>query len=316
MNKNIDARIQSLLDWLVSHPIPTTWRSSSVFPSAGERRSRSRGSDGYDFAARVLYEPGDDIRDIDWAATAATGGQEVYIIENYEPRDSRFFVLVDVGLTMGFGTNRTSKRMLAGELAGSVILSAKETADRVGFVAYTDDSVVDFQPPRGAQVALYPALAAVVEADERALDGTLSRSANADKSVTGFQMALDTVGGYTKSLVFIISDFLNLTEEDKAMLFKLAAYHDVVCINVQDLRERELPNSFGFYTFEDLKTGQRKTIWLNKKNREQFEANFRAHEQELFDLFRRCQCDWEVVSTEEGLAAHAKLMQLFAGHRT
>ncbi|MBZ0240329.1 MAG: DUF58 domain-containing protein, partial [Cutibacterium acnes] len=176
-----------------------------------------------------MYEPGDDIRDIDWAATAATGGQEIYIIQNFEPRDSRFFVLIDVGLTMGFGTNRTSKRMLAGELAGSIILSAKETADRVGVVAYSDHQVVDFQPPRGAQVSLYPALAAVVEADERAAAGTLEKP-DADKSVTGFRMALDTVGGYTKSLVFIISDFLNLTQEDKAMLFRMAAYHDVVCI--------------------------------------------------------------------------------------
>lgn len=319
-NKNakvLEQRIDSVMEWVVSNPIPTTWRTDSVFPSPGERKSRSRGSAGYDFAAHLKYELGDDIRDIDWYATAATGGQEVIVEQRFEPRDSRFFVLADVGTTMGFGSYRTTKRGLSAELTGSIILSAAETADRVGFVIYDDYSSIHVQQPRSARTVLYPALASIVQHDEDAINGKVKESK--DKSATGLQLALDTVSRYSRSLVFILSDFMNMTEEDRAMLNRVSSHHDVVCIMVQDLRERELPQGalfgYGFYTFQDMRTAERKTIWLTPANRRKFTENFEAHEAGLIQLFQKCNCDWEVISTEEGLAAHPKLMQLFANHR-
>ena len=319
-NKNanvLDARIDEIMEWVVSNPIPTTWRTNSVFPSPGERKSRSRGSDGYDFAAHVEYTFEDDPRDIDWFATAATGGQQVIVEQKFEPHDSRFFVLADVGTTMGFGSYRTTKRGLATELTGSIILSAAETADRVGFVVYDDHSSVHVQQPRSAKTVLYPALASIVQYDEDAINGKIKEPK--DKSVTGLQLALDTVSRYSRSLVFILSDFMNMTEGDVAMLNRVASHHDVVCIMVQDLRERELPQGilfgYGFYTFQDMRTGERKTVWLTPHNRRQFNTNFVNHEKRLIEIFQKCDCDWEVISTEEGLAAHPKLLQLFANHR-
>lgn len=317
MSSKVDDRISGLMDWVVSNPIPTTWRTSSVFPSPGERKSRSRGSNGYDFAAHLKYEPGDDVRDIDWYATAASGGQEVIIEQMFEPRDSRFFVLTDVGSTMGFGSYRCSKRMLAAELTLSIILSAAETSDRVGFITYDDYSSLHVQQPRSAKTVLYPAAHSIVEYDVAEEEGRLE--APSDKSVTGLQYALDSVSNYSKSLIFIVSDFMNMTDEEREALNSIASYHDVVCIMVQDLRERELPQGnvfgYGFYQFQDMRTGEAKTIWLTPHVRRMFTQNFKEHEERLLDFFNSCGCDWEVISTEEGLAAHPKLLELFGNHR-
>ena len=218
---------------------------------------------------------------------------------------------------MGFGSYRSTKRGLVAELTGSIILSAAETADRVGFVIYDDHSSIHVQQPRSAKTVLYPAMASIVQHDEDSINGRLKQPK--DKSVTGLQLALDTVSRYSRSLVFILSDFMNMTEEEKAMLSRVSSHHDVVCIMVQDLRERELPQGalfgFGAYTFQDMRTGERKTIWLTPHNRRQFTENFQTHENALIETFQKADCDWEVISTEEGLAAHPKLMQLFANHR-
>lgn len=315
--KRVDERIGSLMEWVVSNPIPTSWRTNTAIPSAGERKSRSRGPQGYDFATHLEYQPGDDIRTIDWRATAKTGGQKVITRQMFEPRDSRFFVLTDVGSSMGFGSYRCSKRMLAAEITLSIILSAAETADRVGFITFDDYTKGHVQQPRSAQTVLYPAARSIVEYDEADLHGLNEPSK--DKSVTGLQYALDTVSNYSRSLVFIVSDFMSMNEETAIQLNNIASHHDVVCIMIQDLRERELPQGalfgYGFYTFEDVRTGERKTIWLTPGVRRKYTENFEKHEAGLIELFNRCDCDWEVISTEEGLAAHPKLLELFANHR-
>lgn len=314
MKTNTRETVHELVKWVVSHPIPLTWRSNSPMPSAAGRKGRKRGSSGYDLISRGVYEPGDDPRSIDWHATAQSGGQTVCTVHYREPRDVKFFALVDTGVTMEFGTFRTTKRFLAAELTGSIIKSAEETGDRVGFVTYSENHVERIQAAAGAKTMLFPAMASIVEAS--AIERNRKRGgATADDGKTGLMKALKAIGKHSRSLVFIISDFLNLTEEEKVMLKKTAVRHDVVCICVQDLRERELPSGFGLYTFQDLRTGQKRSFWLTKKNRATFAENWQKHQTALLEFFRQAHVDWTVVSTEEGVAAYPKLMRLFAGHR-
>lgn len=161
---------------------------------------------------------------------------------------------------------------------------------------------------------LFPAMAAIVEAS--AIDRDSKRAGESlDDGSTGLMRALKAISGQSRSLVFIISDFLNLTEEEKVAIRKAGSRHDLVCICVQDLRERELPSGIGLSTFQDLLTGERRSIWLNRKNRATFAENFQRHQTALFEFFKQSRCDWTVVSTEEGVAAYPKLMRLFAGHR-
>ncbi len=318
MRNDTRETIRRLMRWVVSHPIPITWRSNSPMPSPHGRKGRKRGSTGYDLVSRGVYEPGDDPRTIDWNATAQVGGQEICTVQYREPRDVKFFVLVDCGKSMEFGTYRTVKRLLAAELTGSIIKSAEETGDRVGLVAYSEQHVERFLPVKAAKVMLFPSVATVVEASaiERAKQRRGQRGgATADDGKTGLMKALRAVNQYSRSLIFIISDFIHMSEDEKVMLKKAAVRHDVVCICVQDLRQRELPDAFGLYTFQDMSTGKVQSVWSTKNNREKFKANFELWRTSLTAFFRQAHCDWTEISTHEGEAAFPKLMRLFAGHR-
>lgn len=312
-NESTRATIHELMKWVVSHPIPVRWRSNSPMPSPAGRKGRKRGSTGYDLVSRGVYEAGDDPRTIDWNATAQMGGQQICTVQYREPRDVKFFVVVDTGVTMEFGTYRTTKKFLAAELAGSIIKSADETGDRVGMITYSNDHIERVLPVKSAKVMLFPALASIVEAGS---ESAKRRGGTEDGGMTGMMKALKAVSKHSRSLVFVISDFINMSEEEKTMLRKTAIRHDVVCICVQDLRQRELPNVWGLYNFQDLSTGQIKSIWSNKANRTKFAENFAKWQTDLFAFFRQAHCDWTVVSTEEGVAAFPKLMRLFAGHRS
>lgn len=315
MKQETKDAIRGILRKAVSCEIPINWRTTaSAHGGAGSRKSRSRGSNGYDLAARLTYEPGDDPRDIDWAATAQTGGQEILTVQFYDPRDTKFFVLVDTKTTMDFGTHRTTKRVLAAELTASIIKSAEETNDKIGFVAYSEDRVEKYYPSKSAKMNLVPALAATLESNSPEERAAGRKAVKSEKGVSGLVKALSRLPK-SRSLVFVLSDFFDLSEEDKKALRRAGTIHDIVCLVIQDRRERELPAGWGFYTLQDMRTGVRRTIWLSRSTRQKFQENFQRHNSALLALFKKAHCDWSVFSTEEGAAAHPKLMRLFGGHR-
>lgn len=308
--------INEALRMVASSPIPTGWRTEQPYPGGGARKSRARGSTGFDLATRLEYEPGDNVRDIDWAASAQTGGQQMLVSHKLEPRDLKIYVLADVQPTMDFGTFRTTKRLLSVELAASVMKSAARTEDKVAFMSFSEERVESLVTPRSPQKALMPALVAMIE-------GMNIQRWKGDKSnLSGFQRTLKQLPN-RKALVVIISDFLNMSDADREALRKAAAFHDVICLTVQDRRERELPAGIkvfgvevgGLYTLRDLRTGQRKSIWLSKANREKFAANFRQHQESLEAFFRKAHIDFGVFSTEEGVAGLPKIVRLFSNHR-
>ncbi len=292
--------IRKVLRRVVACSVPVRWRSNQAMPGAGERASFYRGA-GHEFDALDEYIPGDDPRDIDWNATAQTGGQVILKNVYVEQRDIKVFVLADISRSMDFGTVRATKRFLAAELAASVCKSAEETADRVGFMAFSEHRVEKHVTSRAAKRALLPALVNILEAN-----GTTGEGSGLAKALANLPVS--------RSLVFVLSDFLHLTDEEKTALKRAALVHDIVCLVIQDKRERELPPGFGFYTFQDLETGQRKTIFLSKKNRAAFAANFERHQKALTAFFKQVHVSWLVVSTEEGDAAVPKIMKLFTSH--
>lgn len=326
----VRAIIADINRWVVSNPITVNIRSMSSLIAGGERKSRSRGPDGFDIAVTTEYDP--DIhepREVDFVASAAEDGAQTLLVTQYfEPRDHKFFVLVDTNITMDFGTQRTLKRYLGAELAASIIQSVSETADRVGVIVYSDKDLEWFQRPRGANGMVGPAIHKVVTANSvyaRAQGKPKVATKPGFANMTGFQKALRSLNGYSRSPVYIISDFLNLTAGDKAALNKVGVQHQVTCLVVQDERERELPRGEGFlwnlfgwggrYHLYDMRTGVKRSIWLNVKNRRQYADAFEKHRQLLFKLFKKCQCAWDEFSTEEGLAAHPKLIRLLTSNR-
>jgi len=322
--------IASVEERAIKQAIPVNWRTNQIFGGTGERPSRNRGFSGFDFHSLKPYKFGDDPRMIDWAATARSGNENEFLVrQTQEPREVKFYILVDSKLTMDFGTKRTTKRMVAAELAASVLNSAKKTNDKVGFLVYDEHSIqaMSFRA-NFTNVVKLPCLSAIIEPGLRHLfpgddvpETVQLDIAEKGENPSGLSQALRYVRNQTRSIVFVISDFIDLSEDDKAELAYTAGAHNMICMYVQDVRERELPNTWGIYMLEDIRKGTRKAVWLPpkwwplqgiKSVREQYAANFRERRNAMLALFAEANVRWEEFSTEEGLSARDKLIRLFS----
>lgn len=282
-------------------PIPYSHPSNEMTPSGGERRSRARGSYGDDVAALVPYEPGDDPRDIDHVASAQLN--ELYITQFLEPRDVQVFVITDVSPSMDFASLFETKRTMAARLAASIIKSAMKTQDLVGSVVFSRHHVHNVIRARSPSRVMFPTLASIFETEAPAEVGK-------DSGLCKGFAALPQ----QRSIVFILSDFSNMTEEEREGLRKTALRHDVYCLVIKDLRERELPKGPGIYALQDINTGESHSIWLSNKNRAQYPANYAKHEEELRAYLKETRCFFEIFGTDD-TDAGLKLMRLFRGRR-
>lgn len=259
---------------------------------AGPYRSVFRGR-GLEFDEIREYQPGDDVRSIDWHTTARTG--TVQIKQNVEERSQTVVLAVDVSGSSEFGSVPQSKRELAAELAAVLALSAVLNNDRVGLMLFTD-TVERYLPPRTGRRQALALVAAVL--------GYQPRSRR-----TSLRGALETVGNVLRrrALVFIISDFCD-TGFDRAL--RLAARrHELVAIAIRDRVEARLPN-LGWLVCEDAETGE--VLELDTRDpsvRRAFEAGCAARTAELTDGFRRAGLD--AVTCETGRPYQRALLQFF-----
>jgi uncharacterized protein (DUF58 family) len=204
----------------------------------GTYKSVFRGS-GLDFEEVREYEPGDDIRSIDWNVTARM--RTPYIKKYREERELNIFVAVDVSASSWFGTTGVSKRELAADVAALLAVTALHNNDRVGLLLYAD-GIREFVPPRGGRPHLYALIRRLLFAEPR-------------RSRTELATATEFLGHVTKkrNVVFVVSDFLDY--EFEAPLRQLGHRHDVIALILNDPRELELP-AVGVVGLEDAETGR------------------------------------------------------------
>jgi len=203
----------------------------------GTYRSVFRGS-GLDFEEVREYEPGDDIRSIDWNVTARMNAP--YVKKYREERELNIYLAVDVSSSGWFGTANVNKRELAADVAALLAVTALHNHDRVGLVLFAD-GVREFLPPREGRHHLLHLIRELLFAEPR-------------RSRTEVASVADFVANVTKkrNVVFVLSDFLDV--EFEAPLRALGHKHDVIALILNDPRELELP-SVGMVALEDAETG-------------------------------------------------------------
>lgn len=203
----------------------------------GSYRSVFRGS-GLDFEEVREYEPGDDVRSIDWNVTARMGSP--YIKKFREERQLNVFLTVDVSASSWFGTANVSKRELAAEVGALLAVAALRNSDRIGLLLFSDDVRV-FLPLRQGHDHLLRVIAELLYAEPR-------------RARTSIATAVRFLGNVTKKrgIVFVVSDFLDSGFE--APLRRLGIKHDVIALTLNDRREQELPD-VGLISLEDAETG-------------------------------------------------------------
>src|SRR5260221_7423907 len=215
---------------------------------AGDYQSAFHGR-GIEFSQVREYQPGDDIRTIDWNVTARSGVPHVK--EFVEERDLTILVAMDVSGSMAFGSVDWSKCDVAAELASVFAFSAVQNADRIGLLLFSDEVRAYIPPRRGhahAQV--------IVRA---AADAAMNRAggiADIDHAVT----FLERVNA-KRAVVIVISDFLDLNFERP--LRRLGRRHDVVALALRDPREERFPKG-GLVRLVDAETGEQRLIELGR----------------------------------------------------
>jgi uncharacterized protein (DUF58 family) len=220
--------------------IRTTHLVSDLF--AGQYQSVFKGH-GMEFAEVRLYQPGDDVRTIDWNVTARTG--TAHVKRFAEERELTVMLVVDASASTIFGSRRQTKQALAAELGALLAFSAITNNDKVGLVMFTDRIELALRPRKGNRHVL------------RVIREILSlRPAGRG---TDIPAALEHLGHVTKRrcVVFLVSDFL--TPGWRRALRVAARRHDVVAVVLEDPREAELPST-GFVELEEAESGERLVV--------------------------------------------------------
>ncbi|HEX2746590.1 MAG TPA: DUF58 domain-containing protein [Verrucomicrobiales bacterium] len=249
---------------------------------AGQYHSVFKGR-GMDFDEVREYQPGDEVRRIDWNVTARTG---VPHIKKYiEEREMTVMVLVDASASSVTGSVELSKRELAAELAAVLAFSAIRNNDKVGALLFTDGAEKYIRPGKGR-------LHVLRLISEVLTYSPASRGTNLTKALHHINRALNR-----RAVIFVISDFMDRGYE--RALKVTSRKHDLIAIPIVDPTERELPN-LGWITFEDAETGEVMELNTgNAKARKAFAAAAEERIGRLRQLFRRSGLDTIEAQTDQ-----------------
>jgi uncharacterized protein (DUF58 family) len=263
----------------------------------GAYLSRFKGR-GMDFEELREYNPGDDVRDIDWNVTFRMG--RPFVKRFREERELGLILAVDVSASGAFGSALRSKRESAVEIAATLACSAARSSDKVGLLLFSDQTEL-FLPPRKGRRHILRTIKEMLFFEPK-------------HRRTDIPAALGFLNHVVKrrSIVFLFTDFLHSFGADARSLragrdlFQeigmTNARHDLICVHLHDLRESQLPNA-GLLTIEDAETDE--LIELDSVRasvRQAFAATNAARLAELDRALRQAGVDTLRFSTGEAFA--------------
>ncbi len=218
---------------------------------AGGERSPFKGR-GIDFDESRCYQPGDDVRLMDWRVMARTN--EPYIKVFREERERPVFMVVDDRRSMYFGTRVAFKSVIAARTAALLGWASHERGDRVGAVVFSDVEHMELRP-MGGRAGVLQLLNLLAQTRSQP---TQQRDHPQD-SIAPLQLALKRVLTTAKpgSLIFLLSDYREWDQQAKQTLLRLSEHHEVVAIFIYDQLEQQAPPA-GHYPVTD---GNRMGMW-------------------------------------------------------
>ena len=249
---------------------------------AGDYHSVFKGR-GMNFEDVREYQPGDEIRAIDWNVTARLG--TAFVKKFTEERELTVVLVVDVSASGNFGSSTQSKRELAAEVACLLAFSAIRNNDKVGLLLFSDRVELFIPPKKGRSHTLR--IIREILFFEPAGRGTAPA------------LALDYLNKVVtrRAVVFFVSDFQ--TDDFSRELSVSGRRHDFIAVHIQDQREETLPN-VGIITLEDSETGEQIEInTADRSTRARFSALAETKRIELNRTLRRNSIDAISLRTGE-----------------
>lgn len=249
---------------------------------------------GLSFREVRAYNPGDDVRWIDWNVSARNN--EAFVKVFVEEREMTVMLVVDLSRSEQWGTRRASKARVAAEICALCAFSAIKNNDRVGLVLATDE-IEKLVPPKKGDKHVMRVVREVLGHEPRGVGTNLS-------------LALETLVKVAKrkSVAFVVSDFFASGYERALSL--AGAKHDVIPVVLSDPRDEELPD-VGLASFEDLETGEEVVVDTSDPAvRAHYAKVMKQLRMEREKLFKKLALDSVLIRTDQSTVA--PLRDLFA----
>ncbi|MVN22641.1 DUF58 domain-containing protein [Mucilaginibacter arboris] len=270
--------------------IKTRGLSNHLF--SGEYHSAFKGR-GMAFNEVREYQPGDEIRTIDWNVTARFNHPYVKVFD--EERELTVMILVDVSGSENFGTIIQQKQDLATELCAVLAFSAIQNNDKVGVIFFSD-KIEKFIPPKKGRSHILMIIRELIDFTPE------NKGTNVAEALRYFTSAIKK-----RSTAFIISDFISGPFDDQLKIANKK--HDIIALKLYDRHEEEFPN-LGLIPVVDEETGELQ--WINTGNKEVRNAYKKAaleRNSRLKETFSKSGVDFTSIGTHESYVK--PLMTLF-----
>ena len=271
--------------------IKTRKLSRNIF--AGEYHSQFKGR-GMAFSEVREYQPGDDVRSIDWNVTARLNKPYIKVFE--EERELTVMLLVDVSSSRNFGTLSQMKRDMMAEVAATLAFSTIANNDKVGVIFFSD-KIEKYIPAQKGKTHVLHIIRELLSFEPSSKGTDIAQAlqyfANAQKR---------------HCTAFLISDFIQSGAMEKPLLIA-SNRHEVNAIQIYDRREAELPN-IGLVNFRDAETS--KDLWIDTsiaKVRSDYAQAWRDNQNKTDQLFTRTGVKHVSIRTDEDYVK--ALMHLF-----
>lgn len=291
---------EELLQKVRKIEIKTHGLSRNIF--AGEYHSQFKGR-GMAFSEVREYQPGDDVRSIDWNVTARLNKPYIKVYE--EERELTVMLLVDVSGSRNFGTISQFKRDSMAEIAATLAFSTIENNDKVGVIFFSD-KIEKFIPPKKGKSHVLHIIRELISFEPTSsgtdINQVLQYLTNAQKR---------------RCTAFLISDLQDpqfavtetRTKNGVTPLVIASRKHDLNIIQIYDRRDAELPD-VGLIKMKDAESGVR--VWTDtslRSTREAYAAHWNKQQQNLVALFQKTGINHVSLRTDEDFVK--ALMRLF-----
>ena len=253
----------------------------------GDYRSLFRGF-GVDFADLREYQPGDDIRYIDWNVSARMNTP--YVRQYMEDREVIAWFLLDLSPSVDFGAIDNQKRDVLIDFVAAIARLLTRHGNRVGAMMF-GSGIQQTVPAKGGRLQVL-----------RLINDLLNQPRLSNTQMTDLGILLK--GGLhsikKRSLVFVVSDFISTPGWERTLSL-LNQKHEVIAVRLWDPREMELPD-VGPLVMEDAETGEQLYVDTHdKKFRQRFQETMTKRESDLIDTFKRAGVDVLSLCTEDDL---------------
>lgn len=282
---------------LLAHDLPLHPKQRVESVNVGDHRSAFRGR-GMDYAESRGYQPGDDVRNMDWRVTARSGRPHVKVYQ--EERERPVVVMADFGPGMFFATEGAFKSVIVTRAAALIAWAAVEKGDRIGALLY-NGSHHELRPTRGQRGALHLIRELVKAADPVNANRAVLHSDNP------FNDALTRLRRVTHpgSLIFLFSDFYHLNSDSTHQLQLLRKHNDVVACQILDRLELAPPAPGRYPVIVGNQQGILDT--RSKTQRDAWTRHFAEWRQRVSELMQQCAIPLLQLSTADDVSERLRL---------